>query len=114
MRAAAGLVALTAGAILALAVSATVPGINLRLAGVIIMIAGLASLYGPTRAAAVLRRLTGKQPPAEDRPVPGTAAALTDPGDDGDYLSPDALYPGYLLQDPAVLAAEVLRNGRDG
>jgi hypothetical protein len=113
MRAAAGLVALTAGAILALAVSATVPGINLRLAGVIIMIAGLATLAGPARAAAALRRLTGNRFPAPQRVAPAATAALTDP-DDADYVSPDALYPGYLLQDPAVLAAEVLRNGRDG
>ena len=97
MRAALGLAILAAGAILTFAVSARVPGINLRLAGVIIMLTGIAELIAPSRAAAWLRHLGilhGEvREPAPDEPA-------------------DDAYPAYLLQDPAVLAAEVLNGVR--
>jgi hypothetical protein len=99
MRHAAGLAVLAAGAILTFAVSARVPGINLRVAGVIIMIAGAAGMVTPEQAAAWLRGgLTARG-----------GRAGPDPGDDDDYA-----HPAYLLQDPAVLAAEVLRNAGTG
>jgi hypothetical protein len=99
MRAAIGLTALAAGAILTFAVNAKVPGINLALAGVIIMVAAVAGMIGPSRAAAWLRRRGWLGGPRED--FGGT------PMDDAED---DAAYPAYLLQDPAVLAAEVLRS----
>ena len=97
MRTAAGLAALTAGAILTFAVSARVPGINLRIAGVIIMIAAIVSMTVPSRLAAWLR----------DRG--GAAGHFRDEAADED----DDAY-AYLLQDPAVLAAEVLKTAREG
>ena len=96
MRIAAGLAALTAGAILTFAVSARVPGIDLRLTGVIIMLAAIAGLVATSEAAqAWLHRAARRgQPPAPDE------------DEFGDL--------GYLLQDPAVLAAEVLKSGPYG
>jgi hypothetical protein len=94
MRSAAGLALLAAGAILTFAVSAQVPGINLRLAGVIVLVTGIVTLVTPTQVTAWLQRRSA--PPA-------------------DQAGPDeAVYPAYLLQDPAVLAAEVLSNARAG
>jgi hypothetical protein len=103
----AGLIMLAAGAILLFAVSARVPGINLWLAGLILTVTGLIGLIAPTGAAAWVRR----------RVLPGGAAADPDLGDPATAEADDAGYPAYLLQDPAVLAAEVLngvRAGRDG
>ncbi len=95
---AAGLAALAAGAILTFAVSAQVPGINLRLAGLIIIVTGLAGLIAPSGAGAWVRRRVLTR----DDVVGGDPAAC----------EPDAgAYPAYLLQDPAVLAAEVLNGG---
>jgi hypothetical protein len=100
MRTAVAIAVIAAGAILALAVSARVPGINLRLAGVIVIAAGLAVLLAPPSPAADwLRRRRGL--PAGQAPAP---RALADPDDEA--------YPAYLLQDPAVLAAEVLNGIR--
>ena len=94
MRIMAGLAALAAGAILTFAVSARVPGINLRLAGVIIILAAIAGLIATSPAAqAWLHR-------RDSRPAP---PAVPDEDEFGDL--------GYLLQDPAVLAAEVLKGG---
>lgn len=97
MRGAAGLVALTAGAILTFAVSAQVPGISLRITGVIIMLAGLVALITPARAAEWARW------------PPWSRGRLR-----GDHGANDYAYPEYLLQDPAVLAAEVLRGAGAG
>jgi hypothetical protein len=103
MRTAIGLVILAAGAILTFAVSAHVPGINLRLAGLIIMVTGIAELIAPSRAAAWLRR----HGPRRGEVREPTADEPEDAGDTGDVA-----YPAYLLQDPAVLAAEVLNSAR--
>jgi hypothetical protein len=97
MRTAIGLVILAAGAILTFAVSAQVPGINLRLAGAIIMLTGIAELIVPSRAGAWLR---GRMP---------TRGELSEPAADE---AEDVAYPAFLLQDPAVLAAEVLNSAR--
>jgi hypothetical protein len=103
MRTATSIAIIAAGAILALAVSARVPGINLRLAGVIIIAAGLAVVLAPPSPAADwLRRRSGRSAdPAGLSPAPRVPAEP----DDEDY-------PAYLLQDPAVLAAEVLNGIR--
>jgi hypothetical protein len=100
MRSAAGLALLAAGAILTFAVTAQVPGINLRAAGVILIVTGIVALIPPAWFAALLHRGTpGGQQPAEP-----PAAAADEPD--------ESVYPAYLLQDPAVLAAEVLNGAR--
>jgi hypothetical protein len=100
MRSAAGLALLAAGAILTFAVTARVPGINLHAAGVILIITGIVALIPPDRIAALLRR---GSPAARPPDAPAEAAAG----------EPDeSVYPAYLLQDPAVLAAEVLNGAR--
>jgi hypothetical protein len=97
MRTAIGLVILAAGAILTFAVSAQVPGINLRLAGVIILLTGIAELIGPSQAGAWLR---GRMSARDELSKPAADEAE------------DVAYPAFLLQDPAVLAAEVLNSAR--
>jgi len=96
MRVVAGLAALAAGAILTFAVSARVPGINLRLTGVIIMLAAIAGLVATSEGAQAWLHRAGRrgQPPAPDEDQFGDL--------------------GFLLQDPAVLAAEVLRGTAGG
>ena len=102
MRTATAIALLAAGAILAIAVSARVPGVNLRLAGVIIILAGVATLLAPpSPAAGWLLRRRGHADPTGLFPKP---QALDAPDEDA--------YPAYLLQDPAVLAAEVLNGIR--
>jgi hypothetical protein len=102
MRTAATIALLTAGAILTFAVSARVPGVDLRLAGVFIIAAGIAALLvSPSPAADWLRRRLGHPGAAGPAPAPHAA---DEPGDEA--------YPAYLLQDPAVLAAEVLNGIR--
>jgi hypothetical protein len=96
-----GLAALAAGAILTFAVSARVPGINLHIAGVIIMLAALAGLIAPTEAGIRLRRRARLHVPF------GTAYERGELAFDEPE---DASYPAFLLQDPAVLAAEVLKG----
>jgi hypothetical protein len=100
MRSAAGLALLAAGAILTVAVTAQVPGINLRAAGVILIITGIVALIPPARIAALLHRGA----PAAQEPTAPPAAAAGEPD--------ESVYPAYLLQDPAVLAAEVLNGAR--
>jgi hypothetical protein len=102
MRTPAAIAVIAAGAILSLAVSARVPGVNLRLAGVIIVAAGIAVLLAPPSPAADwLRRRRGHVAPAGLSPAPPVPG---DHDEDG--------YAAYLLQDPAVLAAEVLNGIR--
>ena len=102
MRTATAIALLAAGAILTFAVSARVPGVNLRLAGVIIIAAGIAVVLSPPSPAADwLRRRHGRADPAGRSPAPPSPG---EPDEDG--------YPAYLLQDPAVLAAEVLNGIR--
>jgi|SRR5580700_7880374 hypothetical protein len=100
-RPAASLSIVCAGALLAFAVTARVPGISLHAAGVIVILAGIAvAVLPPSPAADWLRRRLAGGPEAGAGPDAGGA------GDDADE------YAAYLLQDPAVLAAEVLNGIR--
>jgi hypothetical protein len=101
-----GLAMLAAGAILTFAVSARVPGINLRLAGLIIIVTGLAGLIAPSGAGAWVRRRVLTRG--------GVVSGDVVRGDPAACEPDDAAYPAYLLQDPAVLAAEVLNGARSG
>jgi hypothetical protein len=92
MRSAAGLATLAAGAILTFAVTARVPGIDLRIAGVIIMVAAAAWLAGVSPWAAAWARGVASR----SAPAPAAPEAAEE--------------PDFLLQDPAVLAADLLRN----
>jgi hypothetical protein len=93
-RPAASLSIVCAGALLAFAVTARVPGISLHAAGVIVILAGIAvAVLPPSPAADWLRRRLAGGPEAGAGPDAGGA------GDDADE------YAAYLLQDPAVLAA---------
>ena len=103
MRSAAGLTLLAAGAILTFAVTAQVPGINLRAAGVILIVTGIVALIPPAWFAALLHR---------GRPAGQQPAGPPAPGADGAGEPDESVYPAYLLQDPAVLAAEVLNGAR--
>jgi hypothetical protein len=98
MRSAAGLATLAAGAILAFAVTAQLPGLNLRIAGVIIMVAAAAWLAVNSPAASAWARGLGSR--GAGRPV--GAPEPTPAPDPDDCLD-------YLQQDPAVLAADLLR-----
>jgi hypothetical protein len=101
-RPAASLSIVCAGALLAFAVTARVPGISLHAAGVIVILAGIAvAVLPPSPAADWLRRRLDTAGPEA-----GAGAEAGAAGDDADE------YAAYLLQDPAVLAAEVLNGIR--
>ena len=80
MKTATGLALLAVGAILTFAVKAAIPGVNLQVAGLIIMLTGAAGLFVPARAPGWLRRrivLRGPHGPvveeAGDDRYPGTS-----------------------------------------
>ena len=96
MRTATGLTLIALGAILGLAVNASTPGINLHIVGLIIALTGAAGLLlrsrttGWLRRRVVLSKAPGADPPHEH----------------------DDRQPAYLVEDPAVLAAEVLSSAQ--
>jgi hypothetical protein len=98
MKLATGLALLAAGAILAFAVSASPPDLNLNVAGWVIMLTGLAGIVVPARAPGWLRRRIV----ARRRP----AGPVADTVDDAAY----AAYAPYVLRDPAALASAILRD----
>lgn len=96
MKTATGLALVAIGAILAFAVNAAIPGVNLQIAGLIIMLTGVAGLFVPARASGWLRRrivMRGPQGPVieeiDDKP-----------------------YPAEVMRDPATLAARILQDAR--
>jgi hypothetical protein len=95
MKTATGLTLLAGGAILAFAVRASPPGLNLNIAGWVIMLTGVAGLVAPRRASGWLRRRVLVRRKA-GRP----AASQID----------DMPYPHYVLRDPAALASAILRD----
>lgn len=95
MKTATGLTMLAVGAILAFAVSASPPGLNLNIAGWVVMLTGAAGILIPPRASGWLRRHVFV------RKSPGTPAA----GETG-----ETAYPEYVLRDPAAVASAILRD----
>ncbi len=96
MKTATGLALVAVGAILAVAVNAAIPGVNLQVAGLIIMLTGVAGMFVPARASGWLRRrivLRGPQGPVVEEVK-------------------DDLYPADVMRDPATLAARILTDAR--
>jgi hypothetical protein len=94
MKTATGLGLLATGAILAFALRASPPGVDIHVVGWILMLAALAGLLAPAQ-----NRSCGQPSPAGR---PGTATALRDE----EHLP----YPPYVLRDPAALASAILRD----
>jgi hypothetical protein len=96
MRTATGLALLAVGAILTFAVNAAIPGVNLQVAGLIIMLTGVAGLFVPARASGWLRRrivLRGPNGPVVEEVR-------------------DHACPADVMRDPATLAGRILRDAR--
>jgi hypothetical protein len=98
MKIATALTVIAAGAILAFAVRANPPGLNIHTVGWVVMLTGVAGMLLPGRASGWLRRRIvvrkGLVEPA------GPAASGTD----------DTPYPSYVLHDPAALASAILHD----
>ncbi len=96
MRTATGLALVAVGAILTFAVNAAIPGVNLQIAGLIVMLTGVAGLVVPARASGWLRRrivLRGPHGPVVEEVS-------------------DNPYPADVMRDPAALAARILRDAQ--
>ena len=93
MKTATGLALLAVGAILTFAVHAAIPGVNLQVAGLIIMLTGAAGLFVPARTAGWLRRRIVLRGPVVEEVS-------------------DNRYPADVMRDPATLAARILHDAR--
>ena len=96
MKTATGLALVAVGAILTFAVNAAIPGVNLQIAGLIVMLTGVAGLFVPARASGWLRRrivLRGPHGPVVEE------------------VSDDP-YPADVMRDPATLAARILQDAQ--
>jgi hypothetical protein len=112
MKSATGLGLLATGAILAFALRASPPGLNIHAVGWILMAAAVAGLLLPSRNRGWIRRVTVRR-------RPGTAVRRTGPGGPGGPggVRPDdehLPYPPYVLRDPAALASAILRDAELG
>ena len=115
MKTATGLTLLAIGAILAFAVSASPPGVNINVVGWIVMLTGVAGFLIPRRASGWLRRrvlerygsgMPGSGMPGSGMPGSGiSGSGRPAAGQDGDLA-----YPQYVLRDPAALASAILRD----
>jgi hypothetical protein len=96
MKTATALALLAVGAILTFAVNAAIPGVNLQVAGLIVMLTGVAGLLIPARTSGWLRRrivLRGPNGPVVEE-------------------ADDHAYPSDVMRDPATLAARILQDAR--
>jgi hypothetical protein len=115
MKTATGLTLLAIGAILAFAVSASPPGVNINVVGWIVMLTGVAGFLIPRRASGWLRSrvlerygsgMPGSGMPGSGMPGSGiSGSGRPAAGQDGDLA-----YPQYVLRDPAALASAILRD----
>jgi hypothetical protein len=129
MKTATGLTLLAIGAILAFAVSASPPGVNINAVGWIVMLTGVAGFLIPRRASGWLRSrvlvrknsgLPGSGVPGSGMPgssgsgMPGSSGSGMpgNSGSGGPAAGPDGdlAYPQYVLRDPAALASAILRD----
>jgi hypothetical protein len=102
---------LAVGAILAFAVRANPPGLNIHTVGWVIMLTAVAGMALPGPASGWLRRrIVVRRGPVGPAVPAGSAgpAWLAVGDDDGD--AGDTLYPPYLLRDPAAVASAILRD----
>ena len=95
MKTATGLTLLAGGAILAFAVRTSPPGLNLNIAGWVVMLTGVAGFLVPRRTSGWLRR----------RVLVRGSTGVPVAGEIGDMP-----YPQYVLRDPAALASAILRD----
>ena len=128
MKTATGLTVLAIGAILAFAVSASPPGVNINVVGWIVMLTGVAGFLIPRRASGWLRSrvlvrkssgVPGSGVPGSGVPgssVPGSSVPGSSvpgiSGSGGPAADPDGdlAYPHFVLRDPAALASAILRD----
>ncbi len=115
MKIATALTLLAVGAILAFAVRANPPGLNIHTVGWVVMLTGVAGMALPGQASGWLRRrIVVRRGPVG--PV-GQAWAAGQAGLAGGDID-DAGYPPYVLHDPAALASAILQDaelaGNDG
>ncbi len=121
MKTATGLTLLAIGAILAFAVSASPPGVNINAVGWIVMLTGVAGFLIPRRASGWLRSrvlvrknsgLPGSGVPGSGMPGSSGSGMPGSSGSGGPAAGPDGdlAYPQYVLRDPAALASAILRD----
>lgn len=118
MKTATGLTLVAFGAILAFAVSASPPGVNINVVGWIVMLTGVAGFLIPRRASSWLRSRvlvrTGSGKPGSGAPgsrVPGSAVpGISGSGGPAGGQAADLADPHYVLRDPAALASAILRD----
>jgi hypothetical protein len=118
MKTATGLTVLAIGAILAFAVSASPPGVNINVVGWIVMLTGVAGFLIPRRASGWLRSrvLVRKSSGVPGSGVPGSGMPGSgmpgSSGSGGPAAGPDGdlAYPHFVLRDPAALASAILRD----
>jgi hypothetical protein len=96
---------LAVGAILAFAVQANPPGLNIHTVGWVIMLTAVAGMALPGPASGWLRRRIVVRRGPVGPAVPAGSAVGDDAGDAGDMP-----YPPYLLRDPAAVASAILRD----
>jgi hypothetical protein len=106
---------LAVGAILAFAVRANPPGLNIHTVGWVIMLTGVAGMALPGPASGWLRRRivvrrgpVGPAAPAGSAGPAWPAVGDDDAGDAGD--AGGTPYPPYLLRDPAAVASAILQD----
>ncbi len=122
MKIATALTMLAVGAILAFAVRANPPGLNIHTVGWVVMLTGVAGMALPGPASGWLRRrivvrrgLVGPAAPGVPAGRGGPAGSANGDADDASYLAAypaaaDESYPSYVLHDPAALASAILQD----
>jgi Domain of unknown function (DUF6458) len=118
MKTATGLTLVAIGAILAFAVSASPPGVNINVVGWIVMLTGVAGFLIPRRASSWLRSRvlvrTGSGKPGAGTSgsgVPGSGTlGISGSGGPTGGQAADLSDPHYVLRDPAALASAILRD----
>jgi hypothetical protein len=99
---------LAVGAILAFAVRANPPGLNIHTVGWVIMLTGVAGMALPGPASGWLRRRIVLRRGPVGPAVPAGSAGPAIGDDAGD--AGDSPCPPYLLRDPAAVASAILRD----